>query len=277
MSTTHDPASVSRHYDTEDLTGRLLAALRLAGKDLDRLVPDDLTLLDQFHTGGKSATLEMIRLANLPRGARVLDVGGGIGGPARTLATEIDAQVTVLDLSASFCEAGKVLTDLTGLSGKVAFEHGDALDLPFGDGSFDALWTQHSSMNIADKERLYAEIHRVLRPRGRLALHEVMAGSRSPVLFPVPWASGPEISFLRTPDGVRALIGETGFQEVVWIDQTASAIDAWRKRLAAPPADPTALGTHLLSWPDWQTRSKNMLQSYEEDRIVLNVGVFDRG
>ena len=133
--------------------------------------------------------MELARLAGITSGIRVLDVCGGLGGPARTLASEFDCAVEVLDLTQDFCRAGGVLTARTGLGGRVSFRHGDALEMPYpDDAAFDPAWTQHSSMNIADKGRLYAEIHRVLRPDGRLAMHEMLAGPVSPIHFPVPWA-----------------------------------------------------------------------------------------
>ena len=131
---------------------------------------------------------------------RVLDVGDGLGGPARTLASEFGCAVKVLDLTEEFCRARAAFTTRTGLSDLVSFRHGSALEMPYPDASFDAAWTQHSSMNIADKGRLYGEIHRVLRPDGRLALHEILAGPVSPIYLPVPWARRPELNHLCPPD-----------------------------------------------------------------------------
>jgi ubiquinone/menaquinone biosynthesis C-methylase UbiE len=152
---------------------------------------------------------------------RVLDVCGGLGDPARTLASEFDCAVEVLDLTEDFCRAGGVLTARTGLDGRVSFRHGNALEMPYPDAGFDEAWTQHSSMNIADKGRPYAEIHRVLRPDGRLAMHEMLAGPVSPIHFPVPWARDPSLSHLRLPGEARALLRETGFEGegLAWIDE----------------------------------------------------------
>ena len=127
---------------------------------------EGLAPLDQLHIRGKEATLDLARLAELTPGMLVLDVGGGIGGPARTLANEFGCVVTVLDLTEEFCRVGEMLTARTGLSDRVTFRPGNALDMPFPSSSFDRVWVQHSSMNIAAKERLFAEIHRVLRPGG---------------------------------------------------------------------------------------------------------------
>jgi hypothetical protein len=128
------------------------------------------------------------RLAGIQAGMLVLDVGGGLGEPARTLASEFGCAVEVLDLTEDFCPAGAAFTTRTGLRDLVSFRHGSALEIPYPDAGFDAAWTQHSSMNIADKGRLYGEIHRVLRPGGRPALHEILAGPVSPIYLLAPWA-----------------------------------------------------------------------------------------
>ena len=206
MSGQNDYRSIGEHYASDGLAVAILTALHKAGNDLDSITAQDLTPVDQLHTRGKDATLELAHLAGITPEMRVLDVGGGLGGPARTLATEIGCSVEVLDVTEEFCRAGEMLTTRTGLGHLVSFRYASALDMPHPDASFDAVWMQHSSMNIADKERLYAEIHRVLRPGGHLALHEIMAGPVAPIHFPVPWARGPEISFLRPPEEVRALI-----------------------------------------------------------------------
>ena len=190
---------VGEHYARGDLAARILEALRAAGKDPDALTTDDLAPIDQLHIRGKEATLELAHRAGLTSGTRVLDIGGGLGGPARTLASEFGCTVEVLDFTEEFCRAGEHLTTRTGLSNQVSFRHGNALEMPYPDARFDVVWTQHSSMNIADKERLYAETQRVLRPGGRLALHEILAGPVSPIHFPVPWARDPDLGSLRPP------------------------------------------------------------------------------
>ena len=171
--------------------------LRANGKDPAALTIEDLAPIDQLHARGSEATLELARLAGITAGMRVLDVGGGLGGPARTLASAFGCSVEVLDLTEEFCRAGEMLTARTGLADLVCFRQGNALKMPYPGAGFDVAWTQHSSMNIADKERLYAEIQRVLRPGGRLALHEILAGPVSPIHFPVPWARDPDLSHLR--------------------------------------------------------------------------------
>jgi sarcosine/dimethylglycine N-methyltransferase len=274
-----DYRSVGEHYASDDLAVAILTALHKAGNDLDSITAQDLTPVDQLHTRGKDATLELAHLAGITPEMRVLDVGGGLGGPARTLATEIGCSVEVLDVTEEFCRAGEMLTTRTGLGDLVSFRHASALDMPHPDASFDAVWMQHSSMNIADKERLYAEIHRVLRPGGHLALHEIMAGPVAPIHFPVPWARGPEISFLRPPEEVRALTASIGFDESAWVDDTASALRWFRERLATADAasgELPPLGLHLVLGADLGQMFQNLARNLQEDRVVVVKGVFER-
>ena len=279
MSAHDDYRLVGEHYARDDLAAAILTALREAGKDPNSVTAQDLAPVDQLHTRGKDATLELARLAGITLKMQVLDVGGGLGGPARTLATEIGCSVEVLDVTEEFCRAGDILTTRTGLGDLVSFRHASALDVPHPDASFDAVWMQHSSMNIADKERLYAEIHRVLRPGGHLALHEIMAGPVTPIHFPVPWARGPEISFLRPPEEVRALIANVGFEESAWIDETTSAIRWFRERLAAADAasgELPPLGLHLVLGTNLGQMFRNLARNLQENRVVVVQGVFER-
>lgn len=271
--------SVNAHYGRSGLGRTILDMLRAAGKDLDNLTPDDLAPVDQFHTRGRDATLELLRHADFSAGMQVLDVGGGIGGPARTLASVADCRVTVLDLTEEFCQVGEMLTERTRLGDRVTFRHGSALDMPFPDASFDGVWTQHSSMNIADKERLYGEVFRVLRPGGRLALHEIMAGEAQPIHFPVPWAREPAISFLRRPDDLRALLTATGFKERTWLDVTAPSLeffDRLQARAAPPPGGPPQPSLGVLMGPEFAQMAANQVRNIREGRIAIIQAVLDR-
>jgi SAM-dependent methyltransferase len=227
--------SISEYWRRDDLGRTLLDALAAAGKRLEALTVDDLAPADHFHGGGLDATIRLARLAGLdtaPPGTRVLDVGGGLGGPARTLAVRYGCRVTVIDLTESFVRAAQHLTDRLGLGDRVTHRVGDALALPFDEGAFDMVWTQNSGMNIADKERLYAGIHRVLRRGGLLATQEPMAGPGGPIVYPVMWARDERASFLRPPAAMRALLEATGFRVRAWDDVTAET---------AGPVDPAAI------------------------------------
>ena len=207
---------VNKHYGRRDLYEVIIDELKKAGLDPEHPTTDDLAPFDHFHGGGKAATLGLLDVADLARGSRILDVGGGYGGPARTVAELLDAHVTVLDLTEEFIRVGQRLTELTGLADKVSHRQGDALNMPFPDGSFDAVISQNATMNLPDKPRLFQEIHRVLRPGGRMALQDIMAGPVQPILFPVPWAHDESINFLRNEPDTRAMIEAAGFHIVSW-------------------------------------------------------------
>src|SRR5438046_9083539 len=199
----------------------MLEALKARGADLDALTPAEVAPVDQFHGGGKPVTVRLAKVAGAASGMRVLDVGGGFGGPARTLAVEFGCHVTTVDLTESYVRAARMLTARMGLEDRVSHHVGNALDLSFPDGAFDMVWTQNSGMNIADKARLYAGFHRVLRPGGLPALQEPMAGPTQPLVYPVMWARDSSTSFLRAPAEMKALIERAGFAARVWDDVTA--------------------------------------------------------
>ena len=211
------------YWEREGLLGKILDALAAEGKNLDALTIEDLAPADHFHGGGKPATDELARRAAFRPGMRVLDVGGGLGGPARTLAVEHGCHVTVVDLTESYVRTGEALTKRLKLSDRVTHRVGDALALDVTPGSFDVVWTQNSGMNIADKERLYAGFARAVRPGGLLVTQEPMAGPVQPVVYPVMWARDASSSFLRTPEEMRAVMESAGFRVRVWDDVTTQA------------------------------------------------------
>jgi len=271
--------SVTAHYDSDDITQGILDALRQAGKDLDHLTIDDLAPLDEVHTRGREATVEIAGLTEITSGLNVVDVGSGVGGPARYLATEFGCRVTGIDLTPAFCAAATRLTELVGLSDRVTFENGSALEMPFEDGAFDLALTMQMQMNIADKPALYREIHRVLKPGGRLVFQDIVATPGGDIIIPVPWASAPEHSHLALPEELRAIIADAGFEEVLWRDATG-AHKTWMRAQAAraatrPPRDaPPVLGIHLVLGPGADEKRANAGRCLMEDRTDYVQGVF---
>jgi ubiquinone/menaquinone biosynthesis C-methylase UbiE len=266
-----DAQSVSAYWGRDGLERAILDALAAAGKDLDALTLDDLAPADHFHSGGKSATERLARLTGMGRGARVLDVGGGLGGPARMLAAQYGCQVTVVDLTDSYVRAGEALTARLRLTDRVTHRIGDARALDVGMEAFDVVWTQNSGMNIADKERLYAGFARVLRPGGLLALQEPMAGPVQPVIFPVMWARDATASFLRAPASMRDTIEAAGFRARAWDDVTTEmAGPSTGGSVPAYAIQRIVMGDALDEITPAGQRNR------EEGRIVMIQAVFER-
>lgn len=269
-------SNITDHYGQSNLETKILAALENAGKNTNSLTRNDIASFDEFHFGGRVETRMLADLARLKKGMHVLDVGSGIGGAARTLAGEFGCRVTGLDLTEEYCRAAEMLTNLVGLGDRVAFHQGSALDMTFKDESFDAAWLQHVSMNIENKRQLFDEIHRVIHSGGCLAIHEIMEGPASNVLFPVFWASNESISFLKQPDEIRELLAETGYLEIVWNDVTERALKLTRKRHDEPAESATPLGLNVIVPKDVPKKVANSLKNLEEGRIVVIQAVFER-
>lgn len=264
------PQTVAAHYRARALGDVILAALQAAGKDLDHLTPDDLAPIDEFHNGQRNATMRLARLAAVKGSDKVLDVGCGIGGPARYLASAFGCEVIGLDLTPEFIEIARMLSVRTRLGAKVSCRQGDALALPFPDGSFDLVWSQNATMNIADRVRLYGEMRRVLKPGGRVALQEIGAGSGGEPFYPVPWASDKSISFLLTPEETRATMERAGLSVVAWHEATQEALEQAINRVQALDAGSLPpLGLHILMGAEFPIISRNMLQNLQEHRLRL--------
>lgn len=215
---------ITRYYSQGDLLSRLNAALLEDGADPQRPDMAALAPYDQFHGRGLEATQEIASLMTAGPGDHLLDIGSGIGGPARYFAHHFGCRVTGIDLTPVFCDLARHLTQLLGLDGQVDFGVGDALAMPFADGSFSGAYSMNVSMNIADKAAFYGEIHRVLRPGAWLVLSEIARGGGGELDYPTPWANSADGSFLSTPGETLQGLQEAGFELVSWKDTLAQAL-----------------------------------------------------
>lgn len=259
---------VANHYGGgADLSSAIADSLRKAGKDMGRLTTADLGTVDEFHIRGRKATLELAGFLNLDASSHVLDIGSGLGGPARTLAETFGCHVTGIDLTQAFCDAATTLSGWVGLSDRVDFRQGDATNLPFDDAVFDAAITMHVAMNIAAKDRMYAEARRVLKPGRRFVAYDVLQGEGGDVLFPVPWARDISISHLATPVTMPALLSNAGFR-IVKVDDSTEQSQRWFEEMAERMArSAPAVTFQAFLGNDFAAMARNQVINLRERRI----------
>jgi SAM-dependent methyltransferase len=263
-----EPNAVAAHYARRDLLARIDEGLRAAGKDPERLTVDDLVPVDEFHTRGRRATLELIEALPADLTGPVLDIGSGLGGPARLLARQHGLEVVGVDLVPDYVAVAATLTRRCGLAHRARFLVADAVALPFAHGSFAAAYTQHVAMNIADKAALYAGIAHALRPGGSFVLYDLLQGPGGPPLYPVPWSRDGAASFLVDPPALRHLLAAAGFTVLEVQDRRVESV-AWFEAMAARAAvGPSPLGMHLLFGQLFATMQGNLLRSLREARVI---------
>lgn len=260
---------VSDHYTHGNLLDAIDAALAKAGKNPAKPSLQDLAPVDEFHVRGREATTELGELLGLLQDQMVLDVGSGLGGPSRQLAVAYKCHITGIDLTDEYCRVATALASRLGLSDRVSYRQGNALAMPFADRSFDIAYTQHVAMNIADKAALYREIARALKPRGRFGIYDLLQGQGGSVLFPVPWAKDGSTSFLASPDEMRKLLTDAGFEITNWND-TSEIGKEWFKALnkRLTETGPSPLGFQVLLGADFATMAKNQVRNLVENRIL---------
>jgi len=262
--------SVAQHYTHGSLEQAIFGVLASAGKDLNGLTLADLAPVDEFHIGGRRATVEFAAQLELRPRLHLLDVGCGIGGPSRYFAHEHGCLVTGIDLTEEYVRLAEVLGERVGLEKVVAYRHGSALDLPFAPGAFDGAYMLHVGMNIAEKARLFSGIRRVVKPGGFFGIYDVMRGEGEGALrFPVPWASGPDTSFVESPAVYRRLLEDAGFTVERERSRREFAIEFFREmRARVQQAGSPPLGVYTLMGSSAAEKIANTINNLERGLIA---------
>lgn len=260
---------VADHYARGDLVAAIRDGLARQGKTESTVTAEDLAPVDEFHIGGRDATEELVRQLTLTESDHVLDVGCGLGGPARQIAARYGCHVSGIDLTRDYVEAGNVLSGWLQLERRVSLQHGDALAIPFADGSFTAAYMLHVGMNIADKSALFAGVARVLQAGGRFAIYDVMRIGDGDLSYPLPWSSASETNAIASPAQYRDALSAAGFEIVSDRNRRDVALDYFaQQRAQVAAAGPAALGVHTLMGVRRPEMVRNMSESIAAGRIA---------
>lgn len=263
-------SSVQSQYAQGSILESIEAALAKTGLTDQNPTLEDLAPVDGFHIRGREATRELLAGVSLPETPSALDVGCGIGGTARYVANAYGAHVLGVDLSEEYCQVARELTRWVELDDRIEFRQGNALDLPAKRDTFDLVISEHVQMNVSNKRGYLQEMARVLRPGGVLALYEIFAGPEDERHFPVPWADGPSVSFLATPDAFRTTLENVGLDLLEWTDCTDEGQAWFEKKLDKVKRDgPPPVGIHLLMGSGAKEKMKNVARNLAEHRIVI--------
>ena len=262
-----DAKAIADHWGKGDVYGLIVSALNKTSKPLEGLTVEDLAPVDHFHARGFPATVELADRLPIEPGQHILDIGCGLGGPARYVAKRFQCNVSGLDITEPFVEAANKLTALLGMERQVKVEHGDGQRLPYRDAAFDGAYTQHVTMNVADRPAFFSEAHRVLKPGAFFALTEHGLGPKGDLHYPVPWSEDGSGAWLVTPSETRAILEKTGFEEIVVVDTGAEYVAGYKMAIekaekgALPP-----LGVHILMGDTALQKTRNAARNIEEGR-----------
>ncbi len=260
-------SAVASHYTSGSLLDRIAAGLAVLGKELASATPDDLKPVDEFHIGGLAATEALFGQVELEAGQKVLDIGCGIGGTARHLVRRFGVTVHGVDLTPEFVETARALCQAVGVP--ATFEIGSATNLPVADNSFDIASLIHVGMNIEDKEAVFAEAARVLRPGGMFLVYDVMRENDEPLEFPLPWSTRPETSFLASPREYALAADAAGFVVTARRDRGDFAREFFARLSARIAGEgPPPIGLPLIMGEDAATKIANMVHNLQQRRLA---------
>jgi SAM-dependent methyltransferase len=261
---------VSTHYTHGDLVGAIRGGVEKLGKTIDTVTVDDLAPVDEFHIGGRQASEHFLDQLDLAPEKHILDVGCGLGGPARFVASRYRCRLDGIDLTPEYIATGRVICEWVGLADRISLHQGSALSIPFADGTFDGAYMLHVGMNIEDKARLCTEVGRVLRPGALFGIYDVMKTGDGELTFPVPWATTAASSAVASPEQYRGAPQAAGFAVIAELNRRDFAVaffDQLRAKTMAA-GGPPPLGLHVLMGRNAPDKIQNMIQNITNGRIA---------
>ena len=259
--------SIAEHWGTRDFYALITSELSKMGKPLDSVTVEDLAPVDHFHARGFPATVDLADSLPIKPGQHILDIGCGLGGPARYIAQRFQCKVSGIDITPAFVDAGNKLTALVRMEAQVKIELGDGQSLPYESASFDGAYTQHVTMNVPDRTKFFAEAWRVLKPGAFFALTEQGLGPTGEPRYPLPWSADGSGAYLVTSIETRALLEQAGFEDIEIEDTGQKYLAAYMMMIekhesgTLPP-----LGTHLLMGETALEKTRNAARNVEEGR-----------
>ena len=261
--------SIENHYLVNNLYDNILEKLKSIGVGINEVKRTDLSRVDEFHVRGLEVSKELAQNI-ISNNLKVLDVGCGLGGPARMLADEKNCMVTGLDLSQEFIDTAKALSKLVNLDSKTTFLKGDALDLPFEDNSFDVVWTQHVQMNILEKKKFYSEIFRVLKTGGKFLYYDIFKSSDNDINYPMPWASREDLSHLINITELEIIFNSLGFNSFSKKNQTNAGLNSIKQMLSnIKEFGPPKMGLNVLMGKDTKEKILNAFNHFDRGDLQL--------
>ena len=268
--------SVENHYLVNNLYDNILEKLKSIGVGVNKVKRTDLSRVDEFHVRGLEVSKELAQNI-ISNNLKVLDVGCGLGGPARMLADEKNCMVTGLDLSQEFIDTAKALSKLVNLDSKTTFLKGDALDLPFEDNSFDVVWTQHVQMNILEKKKFYSEIFRVLKTGGKFLYYDIFKSSDNDINYPMPWASREDLSHLINITELEIIFNSLGFNSFSKKNQTNAGLNSIKQMLSnIKEFGPPKMGLNVLMGKDTKEKILNAFNHFDRGDLQLWSGFAEK-
>jgi ubiquinone/menaquinone biosynthesis C-methylase UbiE len=261
---------VASHYVHGSLIQAIEEGLNRQGKTISTISIDDVSSIDEFHIGGRQASEDFVTQMELEEQSLVLDVGCGLGGPARFVAASFGCSVTGIDLTHEYVDTGNIISNWVGLDKKVILQQGSAMALPFPDGQFDAAYMMHVGMNISDKKSLFSQIFKILKPGGKFGVYDVMQLQEGGIDYPVPWAASAKTSSLASPERYQRLLEQSGFTISGMRERSGFAVEffeAMQKKLASSQGMPE-LGLHVLMGADTKQKMANVMQGIRSGVIA---------